>query len=172
MNISRSWAMPNKNTFDIPPIHDFIYRWFDNNSTSIDPFSNTNRIAGVCNDIDPLCDADYCMDALSFLRRFDDKSVDIVLFDPPYSPRQISESYKKVGLSVNMETTQSSYWSNMKDEIKRIVSDNGIVLSFGWNSNGIGKTRGFVMEELLLVAHGGAHNDTICVAERKMPTLF
>lgn len=71
-------------------------------------------------------------------------------------------------MSVNMQTTQASFWSNMKKEISRIVKPDGYVLCFGWNSQGIGKTRGFIMEEILLVAHGGNHNDTICTAERKL----
>lgn len=36
------------------------------------------------------------MDALEFLKLFDDESVDVVLFDPPYSPRQVKEIYDKV----------------------------------------------------------------------------
>jgi hypothetical protein len=35
----------------------------------------------------------------------------------------------------------------------------------------MGKGRGYQMEELLLVAHGGAHNDTIVVVERKVAFL-
>jgi len=31
----------------------------------------------------------------------------------------------------------------------------------------MGKSRGYILEDLLLVCHGGAHNDTICIAERK-----
>ena len=54
------------------------------------------------------------------------------------------------------------------DEIKRILKPNGLALCFGWNSNGIGKTRGFEMLEVLLVPHGGSKNDTICTAERKV----
>ena len=42
------------------------------------------------------------------------------------------------------------------------------MLSFGWNSGGIGKSLGFEIIEILLVAHGGAHNDTICTVERKL----
>jgi hypothetical protein len=98
--------------------------------------------------------------------------VDFVLYDPPYSPRQVSECYKKFGKTVNMQTTQASFWSNLKKEIERITKSNGIVISFGWNTNGIGKTKGFEIIEILLVAHGGAHNDTICTVERKLPTLF
>ena len=38
---------------------------------------------------------------------------------------------------------------------------------FGFNTNGIARD-GYKIEEILLVPHGGHHNDTICMAERKM----
>ena len=38
----------------------------------------------------------------------------------------------------------------------------------GWNSEGIGKKRGFEILEVLLVPHGGSHNDTIVVVNRKI----
>lgn len=43
----------------------------------------------------------------------------------------------------------------------------GYAISFGWNSNGFGKNRGFEVIEILLVSHGGHHNDTICTVEMK-----
>lgn len=159
--------MPNKQTFDIPPIKRFIDRNIIHNN-SIDPFANINRIADIHNDLDPQYGCAFNMDALDFLKMFPDCSVASVLFDPPYSPRQVSESYKKLGKTVNMETTQASFWSKMKDEIARIVRPGGVVLSFGWNSQGCGKGRGFEMQEILLVPHGGAHNDTICLFEKKI----
>ena len=70
-----------------------------------------------------------------------------------------------------METTQASYWSKQKDEIARILKPNGICISCGWNTNGVGKTRGFEQIEILLVAHGGNHNDTIITVERKMKQI-
>jgi len=167
MIINRVWSMPNKNTFDIKPINKLIYKWIPD-GIIIDPFANKNKIANITNDIIKEYNTDYNLDALDFLKTFKDNSVDCVLNDPPYSPRQISESYKKVGMSVNMQTTQSSFWGNIKKEISRIIKKDGIVISFGWNSNGIGKTKGFIIEEILLVAHGGNHNDTICVVERKL----
>ncbi len=166
MIITKTWEMPNKNTFDIKCIAKFIER-NKIDGVSIDPFANKNRIADVTNDLDPSMNCDYCMDAKSFLQTFQDNSVSFVLFDPPYSSRQVAESYKRLGYSVNMETTQSSYWSDLKKEIGRIVKPGGRVLSFGWNSGGIGKKYGFDMYEIMLVAHGGAHNDTICTAEFK-----
>jgi predicted methyltransferase len=111
------------------------------------------------------------MDALDFLKQFDDESVDGVLYDPPYSPRQVAECYHGVGREVTMETTQSSFWSRHKAEMARIVKRGGRVLSFGWNSFGVGKKNGFEMTRILLVAHGGNHNDTICTSERKFGHL-
>jgi hypothetical protein len=91
-----------------------------------------------------------------------------VLFDPPYSPRQISEVYQSCGLKVGMEETQSArLYSACRDQIARMVPVGGHVLSFGWNSVGMGINRGFEIVEILLVCHGGAHNDTICLAERR-----
>lgn len=162
--------MPNKNTFDIKCINKLIYKYIRDYYVSIDPFSNSNRIAKITNDLDPDMNTDYCMDALDFLKQFDDNNIDFVLYDTPYSPRQVSECYKKLGMSVNMQTTQSSFWANLKKEISRIIKGDGIVISFGWNTNGIGKTKGFEIVEILMVAHGGIHNDTICVVERKIKT--
>ena len=67
-----------------------------------------------------------------------------------------------------METTQASFWSKIKTEIGRVVKLNGITMSFGWNSNGIGKNNGFEQFEILLVAHGGNHQDTITTCEKKI----
>tara|TARA_Y100001951_G_C11240401_1_gene240130 strand:- start:298 stop:813 length:516 start_codon:yes stop_codon:yes gene_type:complete len=167
MRIERVWAMPNRNTFDIRPIRKLIDR-YNNGGISIDPFANTNRIAKICNDIDPECGTEYCMDALDFLKMMGSGEADLLLFDPPYSVRQVSESYRKVGRTVNMETTQATFWSNLKKEIQRVVKVGGVVISCGWNSGGIGKTLGFQITEILLVPHGGPHNDTIITVERNI----
>ena len=52
-------------------------------------------------------------------------------------------------------------------QIAREIKVGGKVISFGWNSGGLGKNRRFKIHKILLVAHGGLHNDTICVVERK-----
>jgi len=170
MKFNRVWAMPNKNTFIIPPIRSLIRQHV--NGKSIDPFANVNKLATITNDIDPIYPTDYHMDALDFLKMFNDDEINSVLYDPPYSPRQISEVYTKMGMSVNMETTQASFWSNLKKEIGRITKVGGIALSCGWNSGGIGKKYGFELVEVLLVPHGGQHNDTIVTIERKVRKLY
>ena len=67
-----------------------------------------------------------------------------------------------------MQDTQSSFYGDRKNEVARIVKSGGYVISFGWNSGGIGKKNSFEIVEILLVPHGGAHNDTIVTVERKV----
>jgi len=159
--------MPNKHTFNIKPIKELIHR-YKTPGVIIDPFANKSRFATITNDLDPLYETDYNLDALDFLKLMKDKSVDMVLYDPPYSPRQVSESYRRFNRCVNMQMTQSSYWSKHKKEISRILKAGGICITCGWNSGGIGKTYGMEKIEILLVAHGGWHNDTIVTVERKV----
>lgn len=158
--------MPNSKTFDIKPIRQLIGKYAK--GIIIDPFANTSKVATITNDLNIEYDTDYHMDALDFLKMFDDNSIDTVLYDPPYSPRQVSECYKALNKTVNMQTTQASYWSNQKKEIARIVKPDGICITCAWNSGGIGAKYGFEIQEILLVPHGGWHNDTIITVERKL----
>ena len=160
--------MPNKNIFEIVPIKKLIAEELGEDTFWIDPFANCNNVADVTNDLNPACDTDYHMDALDFLKMFGSKSVDGVLYDPPYSPRQVSECYKNFGIEVTQETTRASFWGNHKKEIARIVKPSGKVITFGWNNGGIGAKYGFKIKRILLVAHGGWHNDTICTVEVKL----
>lgn len=172
IKMSRSWAMPNHETFSIAPIHDFVWKYLKKSNVSIDPFARNKQFATYTNDLDPTTKAQFHMDAEEFCKQLD-KKIDLVLFDPPYSPRQISECYKNIGMEVGMKETQSALlYKRVRDAFEPLLLPGGIVLSFGWNSVGMGIGRGYEIEEILLVCHGGAHNDTICLAERKMPRLL
>lgn len=138
--------MPSHKTFTIKPIREFLTKHFMDDY--IDPFPFP-----------------FKTDALEYLKTFKDNSVGQLAFDPPYSPRQLKEMYGGAGLDY---TTNASYWSKLKAEIGRIVKTGGSVISFGWNSGGIGKKYGFEIEEILLVPHGGQHNDTIVTLEKKV----
>lgn len=133
----------------------------------IDPFANNSKIATVTNDLNPDFNTDFHLDAFDYLKMFDNNSIDVVLYDPPYSTRQVSESYKNVGKEVTALDTSANWRKKHLDEIQRILKPNGIAICFGWNTNGVGKTRGFEMVEVLIVAHGGSHNDTLCNVEIK-----
>lgn len=162
--IERKWSMPNKWTFTIKPIKELLNDEITD-GIWIDPFAGKNSPAQITNDLNPEHPTTYHMDALAFLKTFADNSIDGVLFDPPYSPRQVKECYDGIGgLKWDGRTT---FWSDTKDEISRIVKSGGKVICFGWSSMGCGKSRGFKMNRILLVRHGGTKNDTICTVEIK-----
>lgn len=166
--ITREWAMPSANTFEIIPIRNLLHKYCQG-QIIVEPFANSSKWGTIRNDLNPEFKTEFQMDAKDFLREMIGKNADVVLFDPPYSPRQVSEVYAGIGRECSMEDTQASFWSDCKDLIKHVVKPGGYVLCFGWNSMGMGINRGFEMIEILLVAHGGHKNDTICTVERKIP---
>lgn len=174
-DFNRVWAMPSHKTFSIKPIRELIEKHMSTKpGLWLDPFSRNSVFADRCvtNDINPEIEADSHMDALDFLKGMGDSSVDGVLFDPPYSPRQISACYKGFGREVFASDTKSSFYGDRKREVARVLRPGGLAICFGWNSGGIGKTLGMHLIELLLVPHGGAHNDTICTVEVKLQGVF
>jgi len=166
MKLHREWAMPNSKTFDILPIKNLIEYYLKTNN-SIDPFANTGKLARVTNDINPGMNTDFNLPADKFLGMFDTSSIDFIFYDPPYSLRQMKEVYEGAGREFTENESQSSYLSICKKQCIRILKPNGICMSFGWNTNGIGSDS-MQIEEILIVAHGGQHNDTLCTVERKL----
>ena len=146
----RVWAMPNKRTFQIIPIaklrqEELTFRNY------IDPFPFEGTI-----------------DCFDFLATLEDNSVDEADVDPPYTKRQVSEHYKKNGGKVTGWHTSAGWTAKVKDEIARVIKPGGKVISYGYNTCGIGKTRGFQITRTLDVCHGGDHYDTLCTVEIKL----
>lgn len=168
MKIERVWAMPNSNTFDCPPIGELVKRYLKNSSVSIDPFSRNKKWATYTNDLNETTAAEYHMDALDFLKMLAGKGItaDLVIFDPPYSYHQMMEVYEGVGRKISGRESQRFY-GDIRDAIDKLVSPNGYVISCGWNSIGMGKTRNYQIQEILMVCHGRAHNDTIITVDWK-----
>ena len=105
IEFDRKWAMPNSATFTIKPIKEFVERNLDGCKVIIDPFARDCKYGTCTNDLNPEFNTDYHMDALDFLKMFDDESVDCVIYDPPFSTRQAVECYKRFGVEVTQETT-------------------------------------------------------------------
>lgn len=160
--------MPNKNTFAIPPIEWLLKEHLYNATAIVDPFARNSSFGTITNDLSPDTDAQYHMDAIEFMGMLIAKGVtaDAVLLDPPYSPRQISESYQKVGRAVTAQDTQNArLYKACVERMKAILKPGGIAIRCGWNSAGFGADMEWV--EILMVSHGGAHNDTIVTVQRK-----
>ena len=167
MLIDRVWAMPSKHTFTIKPIRKLLVEEMVGHARWLDPFAGFNSPAFMTNDLNPAAPTLYHMDALEWLRSLN-TGYDGVIYDPPYSMRQASECYMSYGRELLTATvTSMAYWSNVKNEIARLLRPGGKAVCFGWSSMGIGIKRGFTMSRVLLVPHGGSRNDTIVTVEYK-----
>ena len=167
MKIERIWAMPNKHTFLIGPIAALVHKYVDDGKGWIDPFAGENSPAEFTNDLNPKKPTQYHMLAEDFCKKMEGP-FEGILFDPPYSYRQIKECYEGIGLPVKQEDTQSRFYNKVKNAATNKIKTGGYALSFGWDTNGFGKNRGFKIVEILLVAHGGHHHDTLCTVEEKV----
>lgn len=170
--MSRKWAMPSGETFSIDVVKLLVKRHLRESACSIDPFARNNLWATYTNDLNPDTSAEYHIDALEFLLMLEKKGVraDLVLFDPPYSRAQKKRLYQNIGKAYGLDEHRemSTNWRKERDAIDDMLMPGGVVVSFGWNSSGMGKTRGYKIEEILLINHGAQHHDTIVVVERRM----
>lgn len=165
---TRMWAMPNHQTFLIPPIKQLVARYVGNGKGWADPFAGNNSPAQYTNDHNPATKAKSHVEAVDFAKIFSKGKLDGVLFDPPYSFRQISEHYKVLGKKAGPRDTSMVFYEKVKSAFCDKIRPGGYAITFGWNSNGFGVTRGFRIVEIMTIAHGGSKNDTIVVVEKKI----
>ncbi len=161
--------MPSAETFTVEPIRRLVERYVDS-GTWIDPFCRNSVFKPLCeftNDINPKFAGTHNMDALDFLKSLPAESVDGVLFDPPFSPRQVKEAYQGFG---PCDTTRRFY-SDRKREAARVLKLGGIAIVCGWNSLGLGAKNGMDIVEVLMVNHGD-QNDTIVTVCRKVSSML
>jgi len=160
--------MPNKWTFTIKPIAKLLERYRVGKGW-VDPYAGLHSPAEITNDLNPEMPTNYHLDAKEFVEKLTG-TYDGVLFDPPYSYRQVTEHYAKAGIKATQLDTSCNFYSRVKNRICDKIKVGGLTISFGWCSNGFGKNRGFEIIEILLVAHGAVHNDTIVTVEQKTST--
>ena len=70
-------------------------------------------------------------------------------------------------LNPNQKDTSINFYNRVIKPAGKLIENNGYAISFGWNSNGFGKYQEFEIIEILIIAHGKGHNDTIVTVERK-----
>ncbi len=151
LQFNRVWAMPNKRTFKIKPIAELRLKEFTTLDNICDPFPFESKI-----------------DCFDYLKTIPDNSFDKGELDPPYTKRQVSEHYKKNNGFCTGWHTSAGWIAKVKSEMARVIKPGGKVITYAYNSSGIGKTRGFELQGGLIVSHGAEHNDTICTIETKL----
>ena len=114
----------------------------------VDPFAREGFVGKmpncITNDLNPVFDTDFNLEFKDFCHLMNtfDKSFDLVLFDPPYSLRQLKEHYDGIGKDLKLWQTHNM-WGEGKNKLAECVPVGGVVISFGWTTAGFGKKRGF-----------------------------
>lgn len=167
VKFSRFFATASHATFTIKPVRLFVERYVGDGKGWADPFAGFNSPAQYTNDLNPEAPTQKHVEAKDFVK-FVPKRLNGVLFDPPFSYRQISEHYRHLKKKATALDTSYNFYRRVMIAFAPRVKVGGIVLSFGWNTNGFGKGLGFETVEVVVVQHGLHHNDTLCTAERKV----
>lgn len=164
--ISYHIAPANQNISKVKPVGELFARLVKEaeNGIIIDPFSRNTNFTPFSNDINPQTSANYHMDAADFLQMLYEKGLkaDLVIFDPPFSPRQNKSTYH-----LKLPDIRKTI-ARCKPIIARLVKINGKVVSSGWTANGIGKWRGFEPLEFMTVNHCSLRYATTILVERKI----
>jgi len=165
VKIIYEWSMPNKETFQMKPIFDFIMKEMVKHDTILIPFAGWKRFnrKGITYiDILPnlpkpyiLGDNKIVMQNLIKKR----KKYSLIISDPPYSLFQAVHTYN------NQKMQDISYIRNLYNDL---IQEGGIIISCGFNSTGMSKKRGFEKKEILIVNCGGSHNDFLILKEKKI----
>jgi len=120
------------------------------NVSICDPFARecfSNDLENcITNDMNPIFPTDYNLEFKEFAKTIEEDPnhlvFDLILFDPPYSLRQLKEHYDGIGSKMALWQSQNM-WKAGKDLLARQVTLGGYVISLGWTTSGFGKKRGF-----------------------------
>ena len=168
MIINKASANANRWTFRIKPIKRLVDKYVEDGKGWVDPFAGMFSPAEFTNDLNENMKTMYHMDSLEFCNMLNGNKYEGVIFDPPYSFRQIKDCYTEFGLKLTQLDTSNNFYNRVMNAICDKIKPGGYAISCGWNSNGFGKRRGFYQIEILLVAHGSHANDTIVTVEKKI----
>lgn len=149
-------------TFEMPKLKLWVESICEGKVLNLFAGKTKLNIDEIRNDLDTEVIADYHMDAFEFVNYWIENKkdkFDTIIVDPPYSLRKSMEKYG--GRVV-------SKFRKIKDILPEIINDNGIVISCGYHSTCLGKSRGFEKENICLIGHAGSYHDTIVLVERRV----
>jgi len=149
---------PKRYTFEQPKLKEWVEKWCKGNTLNLFAGKVILNVDEVRNDLDKNMPADYHMDAFELVKNWQGEKFDTIVFDPPYSLRKAREKYE--GRYIGKDT-------KIKNILHKILNPNGRVISLGYSSTGMSKSRGFKKIAICLVCHSGNHDDTVVVVEDK-----
>ncbi len=146
---------PRKFTFEQPKLKEWCEKWCIGKVLNLFAGKTKLNVDEFRVDCNKEMLANWYGDALEFIKTTNLK-FDTIVLDPPYNLRKSREKYqgKYIGS-----------FTKIKNELKRVLNPNGRIITLGYDSVGMSKSRGFRKIAICLVCHNGDHNDTICIVE-------
>ena len=154
----------NKYTFKAPKVKSWVEDHC-RDKTILNLFAGPTRIEEcrieITNDLDPTFYTTFKKDALECVRELIRRGskFEVVLLDPPYSYRKSMELY---------DGHRNSRFKRILDLLPAITYVDAQIITFGYHSSVMSKKRGFKIDEILLISHGGAQHDTIATVESRI----
>ena len=139
---------------------------------TMDLFARTCPWADIRNDLNrEYLDKGYTNmneDALELVKSWQTSSVDVILFDPPFSSRQDADKY---GGNLDASLwTNPKYMSDIGKEMFRILEPGGYVIKCGYNSNAPDPRFTFVKGYVSY--YGACRQDTLFTIWKKNDTTL
>jgi len=152
---------PKKWTFEQPKLKKWVEGWCQGELLNLFAGKIDIRWDEISVDISKEWLPQYNMDCRDFVKHWKQFESDLfhtVVLDPPYTWRKAKEKYggKMIG-----------QYPRLKDELLDILTPNARVISLGWDTVGMSKSRGFKKIAVCIVCHGGDHRDTLCLVEER-----
>jgi len=163
---SWNFDLPSPDTMTIPCFLKKFFEYHHGAPRIADLFARNCQLGckGLRNDIDPETKAEKHMDVFKFLDTIDPESLDIVIIDPPFSFNQAAKHYKNsAGKCLGV-----GWIPAVRRESGKKLKHGGYMFCLGWDANGAGSREKFVLEEVIICAHGQARNATIMTIDRKI----
>ncbi len=155
MRITYLTQPPKRYTFEQPKLKIWIESWCNGKVLNLFAGKTKLNVNEFRVDSDKSMLADYYGDAYEFVKttklRFD-----TIILDPPYNLRKSREKYNG---------NYIGSFTKIKNGLNHILNLNGRVITLGYDSVGMSKSRGFKKIAICLICHNGDHNDTICLVE-------
>jgi len=158
MTITYLTQPPKRWTFQQPKLKKWVESWCYGEVLNLFAGQTALNVNETRVDVSPQWKPDYCVDAYEFVTTTG-RTFDTIILDPPYNIRKAREKYE--GRWIGKLT-------KIKNVLYGILRPHGRVISLGYDSVGMSRSRGFEKVALCVVCHGGDHNDTLCLVEEKV----
>ena len=147
---------PKKYTFEQPKLRLWVEQRCEGSVLNLFAGKTKMNVDEFRVDMNPEFKPDFCGDAFSFVTTTDRRFKTIIL-DPPYNLRKAREKYggRYIGS-----------FTKIKNQLKEILLPRGVIITLGYDTVGMSRSRGFEKESVCVICHNGDHNDTLVVMER------